>query len=261
MAFHGKVALITGGGSGMGQICAWRLADQGAEVAIIDVNETGMAQTTAGRSNIHPFVCDVTDTDRVKQVVAMVEGTLGPIDRVTHAAAIMPTSPVLADDVERMKLVMRINYEGTLNMIMHTVPRMVGRRSGDFICFGSVAGHALAPHFGAYAASKAAVNSLMEVLFMENRDSGVRFHLTCPPMVDTPLMNQAKQTSNPRSVQVGFERKVLADPNKIVDLVEKALEKGQEISYPSPMAKGLYGMRRFAPKLLWKVIMRAENTA
>ena len=101
--------------------------------------------------------------------------------------------------------------------------------------------------------------SLIEVMIMENQNSGVRFHLTCPPMVNTPLIKQAQETSNPRSVQQGFDRNIVADPNKIVDLIEKALEKGVAFGYPSPMAKGLYGMRRLAPKLLWKVILRSEN--
>lgn len=245
----------------MGQISAWRLADAGAEVALIDINEAGMEKTTAGRSNIHPFTCDVTDLERVREVVADIEQRWGVLDRVTHAAAIMPTSPVLDEEPDRIKQLMRVNYEGTVNLIAATVPGMVERRRGDFICYGSVAAYALAPHLGAYCASKAAVNALMEILIAENRGSGVRFHLTCPPMVDTPLIKQALDSSNPRSVQHGVERNIPEDPNKIVDAVERALEKGLTISFPSAMAKGLYGMRRFAPKLLWKVIMRAEGSA
>ena len=131
-------------------------------------------------------------------------------------------------------------------------------RLGDFIVFGSVAAYALTPHLGAYCASKAAVNSLMEILIMENLDSGVRIHLTNPPMTNTPLIQQAVETSNPRSIQQGIERNMAADPNKIVDAIEKSLEKNQAISYPGAMAKGLYGMRRAAPGLLWKVIMKSE---
>jgi NAD(P)-dependent dehydrogenase (short-subunit alcohol dehydrogenase family) len=261
MAFRGKVALVTGGGSGMGQICAWRLADAGADVALIDVNETGMETTRQGRSNIYPYACDVTDFARVKEVVADVEQRYGPIDRVTHAAAIMPASPVLEDDLDRMKRLMRINYDGTLHMVMSTLPKMVERNFGDFICFGSVAAYALTPHLGAYCASKAAVNALIEVLIWENKDSDVRIHLTCPPMVNTPLLDQAKQTSNPRSIQEGLEKNIAADPNTVVDAIERALDKGKKVSYPGAMAKGLYGMRRLAPGLLWNIILRSENSA
>ena len=259
MAFRGKVALVTGGGSGMGQICAWRLADAGAEVAIFDVNEAGMAKTAHGRSNVHVYPGDVTDLERVQEVCAAIDRDFGPIDRVTHAAAIMPASPVISDDPERMKRLMRINYDGTVHLVHAALRPMVERRSGDFIVFGSVAAHALTPHLGAYCATKAAVNALMEVLIWENKDSGVRIHLTCPPMVNTPLLRQAQETSNPRSIQEGLEKNLAADPNAIVDAIERALEKGQTISFPGAMAKGLYGMRRLAPKLLWNIILKSEN--
>lgn len=261
MAFRGRVALVTGGGSGMGQICAWRLADAGAEVAIADVNEAGLAATAQGRSNVHVYPCDVTDFERVEQVVASVENDLGPIDRVTHAAGIMPASEVMDDDLARMKKLIEVNYFGTLHMVKAALPQMLERRIGDFIVFGSVAAHALTPHLGAYCASKAAVNALMEILIMENRNSGVRIHLTNPPMTNTPLIKQAIETSNPRSIQEGIEKNIAADPNKIVDAIEKSIEKGQAISYPGAMAKGLYGMRRVAPKLLWKVILKSEYAA
>lgn len=261
MAFRGKVALITGGGSGMGQICAWRLADAGAEVALIDVNDLGMETTARGRSNIHPFHCDVSDFDRVKDVVATIARDLGPIDRVTHAAAIMPASPVIEDDVDRVKRLMRINYDGTVHVTMATLPAMLERNSGDFIWFGSVVAYALTPHLGAYAATKAAVNAWVETLMWENQSSHVRMLLVCPPMTDTPLIQQAVSTSNPRSIQLGIERKIAADPEAVITAVERDLEKGKRISFPHPMAKGLYGMRRLAPGLLWKIILNAENRA
>jgi NAD(P)-dependent dehydrogenase (short-subunit alcohol dehydrogenase family) len=259
MAFHGRVALVTGGGSGMGRIYARRMADGGAQVAILDVNETGLHETREGRINVHPFVADVTDAARNAEVVAAIERDHGRIDRVVHAAAIMPASPVLADDPERVKRLMKINYEGTVNMVYATLKPMVERGKGDFIVFGSVAAYALTPNLGAYCATKAAVNALIEVLIQENAGSGVRIHLTCPPMVNTPLLKQAFDTTPPRSLQKGLDRNIAADPAVIVEAIEKSIEKGQAISYPHPMAKGLYGMRRLAPGLLWKIILREER--
>lgn len=261
MAFRGKVAFITGGGSGMGQLWARKLADQGAEVAIFDRNEQGLAETARGRSNVHVYPGDITDLDRVREVVDAVERDLGPIDRVIHAAAIMPASEVLADDLARMKQVMQINYDGTLHMIEAALKRMIARNFGDFIVFGSVAAYALTPHLGAYCASKAAVNALIETLIYENRTTDVRIHLTCPPMVNTPLLRQAQETSNPRSIQLGLEKKIPAEPQDIIDGIERALEKGHKISFPHKMAKGLYGLRRVSPKLLWNIILKSEYAA
>ncbi len=94
MAFHGKVALVTGGASGMGQIEAIRLANQGAKVAIVDLNEQGLEETAAKSDNITPFKCDVSNLEEVQKLVAEVESSIGPIDRLTHCAAIMPGEPL-----------------------------------------------------------------------------------------------------------------------------------------------------------------------
>ncbi len=98
MAFYGEVVLITGDGSGMGQLAALNLADQGARVAALDVNATGLAETIEGRSGIKPFNIDVTDTAAVQDVVRQVSAELGPIDRVYNAAAVRGMSPVASSE-------------------------------------------------------------------------------------------------------------------------------------------------------------------
>ena len=87
MAFNGKVAVVTGGGSGMGRCAARKLAEQGADVAIFDVNEAGMAETAEGFPSIKPYVVDVSNTDAVHEAVRQVESDLGPIDRSTRHLA------------------------------------------------------------------------------------------------------------------------------------------------------------------------------
>jgi NAD(P)-dependent dehydrogenase (short-subunit alcohol dehydrogenase family) len=258
MAFHGRVALVTGAASGMGRIEARRLEKIGAQVAALDLNEAGLEETAEGWAGIHPYCCDVADAAAVKEVVAGVENDLGSIDRVTHAAAIMPTSRLVDADPEWIKRLMRVNYEGTVNVTMATLPAMLRRGSGDLIIYGSLAGHVLAPHLGAYSASKAAVNAFAEILIRENAGSGVRILLVCPPMTDTPLIKQATESSNPRSIQLGIEQGRMADPEKVVDAIERAIERGETILFPDRESKILFALRRFAPKLLWRMILKAE---
>lgn len=260
MAFTGRVALVTGGASGMGRISARRLADGGAQVAILDVNEEGLAETAAGRPGLHPFRCDLADPDQVTEVVAKVTADLGPIERVTHAAAIMPTAPAIEMPADLTRTLMRVNYEGTVTLAAATLPSMFERRRGDFIVFGSIAGTVPTFHMAAYCATKAAVNMWTEILIRENEGRGVRIILVCPPMVDTPLLKQATESSNPRSIQLGIEQNRLADPELIVDAIEEGLERGVRVLHPTVDAKVLVGLRRFIPDLLWKLVVKAENS-
>ena len=116
MAFHGKVALVTGAASGMGRLSARRLAAAGAQVAILDVNEAGLRETQGDLASLRAFPVDVTDARAVSAVVRQVESELGPIDRVMNAAAIMPTDRLLAQDADLINRIMAINYGGTVNV-------------------------------------------------------------------------------------------------------------------------------------------------
>ncbi|MCB1841928.1 MAG: SDR family NAD(P)-dependent oxidoreductase, partial [Halioglobus sp.] len=122
MAFKGKVALITGGGSGMGQTAARLLAQQGASVAIFDVNEAGMAKTAEGNDKVRAYKVDISNTDDVHAAVAQVESDLGPIDRVANAAAIMPFGKLLEQDPKVQLKLMQINYGGLVNIATATLP-------------------------------------------------------------------------------------------------------------------------------------------
>ena len=254
----GKVALVTGGASGMGQIIARRLAGQGAQVAIFDVNEQGLRDTAAEAENITGFHCDISSLEDVEAKVAAVASSLGSIDLLVHCAALMPSHQLIDHSHEGMEKLFRINYFGTTYMVRAVLPAMLQRGSGRIIAFGSIAGIALVPKMGAYCATKAAVNAYMEVLQNEIRDSGVRVHLVCPPAVNTPLVDQTLTTDSPGSIKEAKEKGRLADPEKIIDAIEKGVRKDKDIIYPGE-ARLLYLWRALLPKLWWKVVMTFEK--
>jgi NAD(P)-dependent dehydrogenase (short-subunit alcohol dehydrogenase family) len=254
----GKVALVTGGASGMGQIIARRLAGQGAKVAIFDVNTQGLTDTAAEAENITGFHCDISSLEEVEAKVAAVAASLGPINLLVHCAALMPSHLLIDHSHEGMEKLFRINYFGTTYMVRAVLPAMLQRGSGRIITFGSIAGIALVPKMGAYCATKAAVNAYMEVLQNEIRDSGVRAHLVCPPAVNTPLVDQTLASDSPGSIREAKEKGRLADPEKIIDAVEKGVQKDKDIIYPGE-ARLLYLWRALLPKLWWKVVMKFEK--
>jgi short-subunit dehydrogenase len=132
---------------------------------------------------------------------------------------------------------------------------MIARGRGDFVTFASLAGWIPTPHLGAYDASKFAVVAFSEVLYHENRRSGVRFACVCPPPVDTPLLKQA--TSNPR---------IIADarpitPEQVLDAIEAALERGRFWVFPGRGSTTAWRVRRFLPGLLWRGLHGTDFTS
>lgn len=255
MADEGGVALITGGGSGMGQLAARNLAAQGLKVAAVDVDEQGLLETAESAQDIRTWNLDVTDAARVAQVVDEVEGELGPITRVFNAAAIMPLGRVLDQDLEVFHRVMDINYNGVVNVTKTVLPRMVERGRGDLVNFASMAGWLPTLYMAAYDASKFAVVAFSEVLYHENRDSGVRFACVCPPPVKTPLLDQARATVWPKIFDAGPH----IEPQEVLDAIDGALDAGEFFVFPGKGTKLGWRMRRFLPDALWKRIHAAEG--
>jgi NAD(P)-dependent dehydrogenase (short-subunit alcohol dehydrogenase family) len=254
----GKVALVTGGASGMGRICALRLANRGARVAIFDLNEEGLQAAAAEHTGIQPFRCDISSRDDVEAQVRNVESSLGPVDHLVHAAALMPAHALADHSVEKVEFLFQVNFFGTVYMIKSLLPAMLERNSGTMILFGSIAGVALVPKMGAYCATKAAVNTYVECLQNEIRSSGVDLHLVCPPAVNTPLIDQTINTDTPGSINQAKQSGRLADPEKIIDAIDKGVAKGKDIIYPGE-ARFLMIWKTLFPKLWWKTVLSFEK--
>ncbi|MCP4007533.1 MAG: SDR family oxidoreductase [bacterium] len=254
MSFADQVVFVTGGGSGMGRLAAQRMADAGAKVAAVDINEAGLAETAQAREAIHTFRLDVTDGEAVLATVKEVENRLGPIDRVYNAAAIMPTGLLMEQDTETILRVMEIDYNGVVHVAKAILPGMLERGRGDLINFASIAGWGPTLHFGAYNAAKFAVVAFSEVLYHENRDTGVRIIAVCPPPVATPLLEQA--TSKPKMLEQGGKP---IEPGEVLDAIERDLAKGKAFCFPTATTKFAQILRRFVPGLMWSMVHRVEG--
>lgn len=254
-----KVALITGGGSGMGQVLALRLARAGAKVAIVDLNEGGMAATVKQSAHIKAYRCDVSDAAAIAAVVTQVEAELGPIHRLAVSAGIMPAASVEDTRVETFAKVMRINYEGLVYTVKAVLPRMRQRGRGEIILFGSLAGVVFSKNFAAYGASKAAVNAFGEVLAHELSGSGIRVLTVRPAAVATPLIQQATGEGGLAGLRKQAKSGRMATPEQIIDAMEVALAKGRYYVYPTGESRVGALMRRIAPELTWKIANAANR--
>ena len=255
MAFTGELALITGGGSGMGQLAARRLAEDGKTIAALDVDANGLAATAEGQASIHSYQVDVTDAAAVEATVKQVEAELGPIERVYNGAAIMPLGKLLDQELDTIHRIMAINYNGLVNVTRFTLPGMLERGRGDFINFASIAGWMPTIYMGAYNASKFAVVAFSEVLYHENRGKGVRFACVCPPPVATPLLQQGRDTVWPKLL----DQVPPIEPGAVLDAIESALEADRFWVFPGRGTSLGWRLRRWLPNLIWRQVHRAEG--
>ena len=256
MSLSGKVVLITGGASGMGREAARRFATQGASVALFDVDANGMEETAEGFDNIRHWSVDVTDFGAVREAVAQVRDSLGAVDKLYTAAAIMPFGKLLEQDNAIIHKQMAINYGGLVNITQSVLPDMVARGRGDFVSFASLAGWIPMLKTGAYTATKFAVRAFTETLYHENRDSGVRFACVCPPAVATPLLKQGQESDWPKMLD---ETGDPIAPKTVIDAIEECLDRGRFFVYPTRDAKIGVLMRRFFPGLIWKQVHKVEG--
>ncbi len=253
----GKVAVVSGGASGIGLLTVKDLVTRGYTVAVIDVNQAALDEVRSDYHQVVTFTCDTSDQQAVESVVNEIAATLGAIDRLVHCAAIMPGGDLANMDTEAINRVIAINVMGTVNITKATLPSMLERDAGELVVVGSMSGSVLTHGLGAYSASKAATNAYVEVLQEENT-SNVHIMLVNPPMVDTPLLDQAveKGPASMKSARSSGQQMVSAQ--SIVDAINTGLQKRSKIVYPGN-AKSLVRLRRFAPSLLWRIMRKANG--
>lgn len=190
----GKVALVTGASSGIGQATAKALSAAGAAVAIgarrADRLQQLAQQLEGDGGTVLTLDLDVTDEQSAADAVQRTIDRLGRIDIVVNAAGLMLLGPIVGGDTEDWRRMMSTNVLGLMYVTHAAVPHLVEQGSGDVINISSVAGRTAKPGSGAYNASKWAVNAFSESLRQEVTAEGVRITLIEPGAVDTALNDQ-----------------------------------------------------------------------
>lgn len=254
MGMKDKVAVITGGASGMGKEMAVRLAAQGAQVVIADLNQESLDAVVAATPQIRAMRCDVTDPAAVQALLDTVEREIGPVFRLTVSAGVMPAGTVNDMPPAAFARAMRINYEGLVYSVKAALPYLLPRRQGQIVLLGSLAGEIFSQNFAAYGASKAAVNAFGEVLTEELRGTGVQVLTVRPAAVATPLIQQATGEGGLVGLRKQLSTGRMATPETIINAIERALQAGRHGHlHPTAEAKVGAWLRRLSPHLVWRI--------
>jgi meso-butanediol dehydrogenase / (S,S)-butanediol dehydrogenase / diacetyl reductase len=183
---HGKVALVTGGGSGIGAGIARVLAASGGRVAVADLNEDAAAAVAADLSGLGVRL-DVTDRTSTDAAVSRVEAELGPVDVLVNNAGISNVAPFCDITDADWDRIMGVNLRGVLVVTQRVLPSMLDRRTGRIINISSMAGKEGLPNLAHYCATKFGVIGLTQSLEKEVADRDVTVNSVCPGVVRTPL--------------------------------------------------------------------------
>jgi NADP-dependent 3-hydroxy acid dehydrogenase YdfG len=191
----GKVIVITGASSGLGEAAARMLAAEGARL-VLGARRTDRLQALADELNARglqaiPLATDVTDHAQVKRLVDKAVETCGRVDVIINNAGLMPLAPLERLKVDEWDRMIDVNIKGVLYGIAAALPHMQRQKSGHIINVSSVAGHKVRSGGAVYAATKHSVRALSEGLRQEVKPYNIRTTVISPGVVASELPNTA----------------------------------------------------------------------
>jgi NAD(P)-dependent dehydrogenase (short-subunit alcohol dehydrogenase family) len=231
MDFKGKVALITGGGNGIGRAAALAFASHGAKVVVVD-RDGAAAERTAGTivqqgGESLAVTADVTKSADVKAYVEKTLAAYGAIDCFFNNAGIEGKVATTAEyDEALFDQVLSVNVKGVFLGLRHVLPVMLKQKAGSIVNTASVAGLVGTPGMPAYVASKHAVIGLTKTAAGEVARDGIRINAVCPGPVDTRMIHALESMldpANPESVMARYQSTIptgrYTTPEEIANMV------------------------------------------
>ena len=190
-AFSGKVAVITGGASGIGYATARRLVAEGAQVAIFDRTEPEPIESAPdGEDRVLHAHVDITDRALIDAAVAQVIARWGRIDILVNAAGVGAAGTVLDNDESEWRRVYDINVMGTVRVIQAVLPHLIEAQPAAVVNVGSAVATTGFPNRALYTATKGAIDALTRAMAADHLKDGVRFNSVCPGTTETPWVDR-----------------------------------------------------------------------
>jgi NADP-dependent 3-hydroxy acid dehydrogenase YdfG len=228
----GKVIVITGASSGLGEAAAKHLSVLGATV-VLGARRSDRIEKLAQVINNNGgealvVAMDVTKRDQVKNLVDSAVEKFGRVDVLLNNAGIMPLSPIDRLNVDEWDAMIDVNIKGVLNGIAAVLPHMKKQKSGQIINTSSVAGHKIFGGSAVYSATKFAVRALTEGLRMEVKPYNIRTTIVCPGAVKTELLEHISE-ADIQQTNKDYVGEVGISPDSFARVVAFAISQPEDV--------------------------------
>lgn len=205
MDFKGKVVVVTGAGSGIGQACAYTFSKQGAAVAVLDRNcehgEATAAQIRQQGGFAKFFPVDVSISSSAEEAIRNVVAHFGGLDVVAHCAGIQSYGTVANTTEEDWRITLAVDLDGAFYIAKFAVPEMIKRGGGSIVITGSTQSLVAHRNSAAYVTSKHAVVGLVRSIALDFAANNIRANCVLPGAIDTPMLRWgAARDANPERV-------------------------------------------------------------
>lgn len=195
MDFTGKVIVVTGGGSGIGQACCHEFSSHGGAVAAVDRDEKGVEETrrnvTSRGGRAESFVADVSSDSQVQNLINRIVAKMGGIDALVNNAGIQRYGTATTTSEKEWDEVLDINLKGAFLMARYSIPAMVQRGGGAIVNTASVQSVTAQRNSLAYVVSKHGLLGLTRCLALDYAKEKIRANCVMPGAIDTPMLRWA----------------------------------------------------------------------
>ncbi|WP_029114747.1 SDR family NAD(P)-dependent oxidoreductase [Mycobacterium sp. URHB0044] len=195
-----RVAVVTGGASGMGEATCHALGRNGHEVAVLDVNGDAAQRVAedlrSGGVNALGVAADVTDRPAVEEAFAKIRSELGPVGILVTSAGLVDFSPFTDITIESWARLIDVNLTGTFHCCQVALPDMEAAKWGRIVMISSSSAQRGSPKMAHYAASKGALISLTKSLAREYASLGITVNNVPPSGIETPMQHEAQRDGN-----------------------------------------------------------------
>lgn len=217
--FQGRVAVVTGAGQGIGQATAYRLAKEGAKIAVFDRNEETAAQTSKAIIDFggmaHPYIVDVANTDQVIETANKVVESYNTVDVLINNAGFDRPGGFLKISAADFQDVWRVHVLGTINCCKALGPSMIEHGYGSIVNVSSIYGRVGSKGESAYSSAKAALIGLTKSLASEWGAKGVRVNAILPGLTNTPAIRDLMHPKVKEAILADTLLGRIAEPSEI----------------------------------------------